>query len=80
MAQERSGRRPSSLVMRTVMLGEKRTTVRLERAMWEALEEISRRQDRSMNALLTHVFEQENWESSFAASLRSFVIRYYRGQ
>lgn len=78
MKQLRRGDKRSSLRLRTVSLAGRRTTVRLEAAMWDALQEIAERKGNSLNELLTHIERTANHESSFAASLRSYAIRFFR--
>ncbi len=68
---------PSSLVNRNVTINGHRTSVRLERKMWEALEEIARREGRSINDICSQV-EGSRQESTLTAGLRVFLLSYYR--
>ena len=67
----------STLINRNVVVSGRRTSVRLEAAMWDALFEICRREGTTVNALCTRV-ERMRRESSFTSGLRSFIVGYYR--
>ncbi|WP_448206448.1 ribbon-helix-helix domain-containing protein [Azospirillum sp. sgz302134] len=64
----------------SITMGRHRTTVRLEPAIWEALNEIAAREGRTVNELCTEL--RERWHVSktrnFTASLRRFVLAYFR--
>lgn len=66
----------SSLVNRNVTVGGRRTSVRLEPAMWEALRHICRREKRSLNDLVTEV-DQGRTSSSLTAALRVYLLKYF---
>jgi predicted DNA-binding ribbon-helix-helix protein len=67
----------STLIIRNVTVGGRRTSVRLESAMWDALFEICRREDTTVNALLTWV-DRTRSESSLTSAIRSYTVLYYR--
>jgi predicted DNA-binding ribbon-helix-helix protein len=67
----------SSLVARNVMVGARRTSVRLEPSMWEALREICRREGKSINQLVTEI-DQRRAASSLTAAIRVYLLSYYR--
>ena len=67
----------SSLINRNVIVKRHRTSVRLEPAMWDALAEIARREDHTINDICTRV-EMLRSESTFAAALRVFILGYFR--
>ena len=46
---------PSTLVSRNVRIAGRRTSVRLEREMWDALTDISKRENLGFNQLCTYV-------------------------
>jgi predicted DNA-binding ribbon-helix-helix protein len=71
-------RRSSTLVMRNVRVGPRRTSLRLENAVWEALHDIARREGMALNRLLTRIAALQS-ESSFTASVRVYALGYYRG-
>ena len=67
----------SSLVNRNVVVNGKRTSVRLEPAMWDALVEIGRREDRTVHEISSEV-DRDRPESSRPASLRVHTMSYFR--
>ena len=64
--------------MRNVRVGTRRTSLRLETAVWDALHDVARREGMPLNRLLTRIAGAQS-ESSFTASVRVFVLGYYRG-
>ncbi|WP_084536340.1 ribbon-helix-helix domain-containing protein [Azospirillum halopraeferens] len=86
-AQERAVANPqgvSPLATRTVQIGGTAQVVRLEPSYWEALDEISRREGRSVEDLCTELKERLDKHArrrppvSLANALRVFVVGYYR--
>ena len=67
----------STLVSRNIIVSGHRTSMRLERAMWEALFEVCRRERNTIHAICTHVDETRH-ESSLTAALRVFIVTYFR--
>ncbi len=67
----------TTLFTRNVVVSGRRTSMRLEPAMWEALEEISRREGRTIHDLCTMINAARN-ESSLTAATRVFIVSYYR--
>jgi len=68
----------STLVNRNIMVGGKRTSVRLEPEMWTALLDIARREGQTIHALATRVAETKKPETSLTAAIRVFCLAYYR--
>ena len=66
----------STLVNRNVTVGDRRTSMRLERAMWDALHEICRREGKGLNELVTDIDAQRT-ESSLTAAIRVYLLRYF---
>jgi predicted DNA-binding ribbon-helix-helix protein len=54
-----------------------RTSMRLELEMWDALEDISMREGRTLNEICGLVHRRRH-ETSFTASMRVFIVAYYR--
>lgn len=69
----------SELVSKNVRIDGRRTSVRLEREMWEALEDICEREDLGLNDLCSFVATTHR-SGGFTSSLRVFIMNYYRGQ
>lgn len=62
---------------RNVTIGDKRTSLRLERPMWEALDEICMRENLSIHELSSMVGQQRRG-SSLTAAMRVFALTYFR--
>ncbi len=67
----------SSLVNRNVTIGRRRTSLRLEPAMWDALEEICRREEMNQHELCERIDERRR-ASSLTAAIRVFIVNYFR--
>jgi len=68
---------PSSLVIRNIVVGGRRTSVRLEPVMWEALKDIARRQEVTVHDLVTEIDRQREG-SSLTAAIRIHIVDFYR--
>lgn len=62
---------------RNIKLQGKRTSLRLEPAMWDALEEISRREGRTIHDICAAI-EDRRLQSTRTAAVRVFILRYFR--
>jgi predicted DNA-binding ribbon-helix-helix protein len=69
--------RSSTLVNRNVTIRGRRTSLRLEPAMWDALQEIAQREGTSVHELCTKV-DLERRESTLTAAIRVYILAYYR--
>lgn len=67
----------STLRSGNVTVAGRRTSIRLEPAMWQALREISVREGKTMHALVTEI-EQGRAQSSLTAAIRVFLLDYFR--
>ncbi len=67
----------STLIIRNVQLPSKRTSLRLERSMWDALEEICRREDCSLGELAERINGRRR-ESTLTAAMRVYALSYFR--
>lgn len=72
-------RKMSSLILRNVRINGRRTSVRLEREMWEALQEICVREGSNLNLICNQVADR-NGERGLTSGLRVFIVNYYRGR
>jgi len=68
----------STLVNRNVHIRSRRTSLRLEPAMWDALEEICGREGMTEHELCTRI-DGLDIASSLTASVRVFIVTYFRG-
>ena len=67
----------STLANRNVRIGQRRTSLRLEPAMWDALDEICRREGLTRHQLCTRI-DRHGRASTLTAAVRVFVVGYYR--
>jgi predicted DNA-binding ribbon-helix-helix protein len=67
----------STLVNRNVTVSGHRTSMRLEPAMWEALEEICRRETMTVHEVCSLV-DSRRTQSSLTAAMRVFILGYFR--
>lgn len=65
------------LAVRNIVIAGRRTSVRLEADMWQALCDIARRHDASVNDICTLISKRRGG-SSLTAALRAFALRYFR--
>jgi predicted DNA-binding ribbon-helix-helix protein len=68
---------PSTLINRNVTVMGRRTSVRLEQPMWDALEEMCRRERKVLNQVVTEI-EQDRQESSLTAAIRVTIMLYFK--
>src|ERR1700753_2041919 len=68
---------PSWLVIRNFVVAGHRTSVRLEPAMWDALQDITRRQQVTIHDLVT-IIDRERTASSLTAAIRVYIVDFYR--
>ena len=67
----------SSLVIHNVVVGDHRTSVRLEPVMWDALHDIARRLRVTMHDLVTDI-DRARTASSLTAAIRVYIVDFYR--
>ena len=63
------------LVSRNVFLGRRRTSMRLEPEMWEALVEIAAAEGMTLHELVAHIATQRG--ANLTSAVRCFVITHY---
>lgn len=68
----------SILQSKNVRIHKRRTSVRLEPKMWNALNEIAALEGCSIHDLCGAVHDLKEPEASFTAALRVFMMEYYR--
>lgn len=68
---------PSTLVNRNVTVNGHRTSMRLEPAMWDALEDLCRRESLTIHRVCSLV-DARRRESSLTAAIRVFILAYFR--
>ncbi len=67
----------STLVNRNVTVEGHRTSIRLEPAMWEALFMVCKRENKSLNELVTTIARSRN-QSTLTAAIRVFLLTYFQ--
>lgn len=72
-----TNQKASSLVIRNIVVGNHRTSVRLEPVMWESLHEIARRQKITVNELVT-LIDRDRTASTLTAAIRVYIVDFYR--
>jgi predicted DNA-binding ribbon-helix-helix protein len=68
----------STLVSRNITVSGKRTSVRLEPAMWSALRDISRRERCTIHDLCSLIALRKKEKKSLTAAIRVFLMLYFR--
>ncbi len=67
----------STLVNKNVMVDGRRTSMRLEPEMWQALQDICRLENIKIGRICTMVNKRKG-ESSLTSAMRVFIISYFR--
>ncbi|HIF08959.1 MAG TPA: hypothetical protein EYQ81_03350 [Sneathiellales bacterium] len=65
------------VLSRNVRISGRRTSVRLEAPMWDALDDICDRERKSVNEIST-LAAQTQRDGGFTSALRVFILNYYR--
>ncbi|HLO49646.1 MAG TPA: ribbon-helix-helix domain-containing protein [Kamptonema sp.] len=73
-AQESRG----GLKARNVYIAGKRTSIRLEEEMWQALADVAERENIAKDDLLNLISEFKQPNSSFTSATRAFLLTYFR--
>ena len=71
-------KKSEALQCRTVYIGTRRTSVRIEPEMWDALNFIIHNENTTQGELLHLVFQSKKKSSSFSSAIRVFVMMYFR--
>ena len=69
----------SSLISRNVVIAGRRTSIRLEPALWEALRLVSRMEGKSINQLCTTIASHQQ-SGGFTSAVRVYIVRYLLGR
>jgi len=69
----------SRQVSRNVVVSGRRTSMRLESSLWEALEEIARLEGGSVNDLCCRI-DAHRGTMSLTGAVRAALVNYYRGR
>ena len=71
-----SRRSASTLVNRNVTVEGHRTSIRLEPAMWSALQQVCAREQRTLNELVTEI-ARDRRQSRLTAAIRVYLLYYF---
>lgn len=63
-------------VCRNARIGGRRTSIRMEPILWEALEDIAKREQKDITYLLS-LIDQRRDGAGLTSSVRAFIIAYY---
>lgn len=66
-----------SALSRNIKIKGRRTSVRLEVPMWDALDDICQREEKTLNEICADVSRRRR-EGGFTSALRVFILNYYR--
>jgi predicted DNA-binding ribbon-helix-helix protein len=67
----------SALVSRTIYIGDRRTSVRLHPAQWDALDEIAARQGKTLHDVLFAIDKQRD-KTSLSTAIRVYIVAFFR--
>lgn len=56
----------------------KRTSIRMEVCIWEALQTIAKREQCSTNELISLIYRSKNQKISLSSALRAFAVHYFQ--
>lgn len=68
----------STLVIRNVVVLGKRTSLRMEPEMWDALSDVAAREGYNVHDICTCIVERKPAAASLTAAIRVFLVNYYR--
>ena len=68
----------SSLVSRNITVSGRRTSVRLEQEMWNALKDIALRERCTIHDICSLIYVRKSRNTSLTAAIRVFLMLYYR--
>ena len=68
----------SSLISKNITICGRRTSIRLEPEMWDALEDVSNREKRTIHDIASYAYLRKKPITSLTAAIRVFLLTYYR--
>ena len=77
MASSGAWKDQPALICRNVTVSGRRTSLRMEPLLWDSLKDICEREDLTLNELCTQI-DSRRGEANLTASIRVFIISYYR--
>lgn len=73
-----AGGQKEYLLARNLYIRNRRTSIRLDKEMWDAFEELCERENVNMNTVCTHLDQTKPASATLSAAVRSFLLNYYR--
>ena len=67
----------TALICRNVTVSGRRTSIRMEQVMWTSLTDICRREERSINEIISMI-DEKRADTDLTAAIRVFLICYFR--
>ncbi len=67
-----------AVVSRSVAIGGRRASLRLEAVIWDGLKEIAQREGKVLEALCAEIHDTRTEGIPFATSVRVYVLNYFR--
>jgi predicted DNA-binding ribbon-helix-helix protein len=68
----------SSLVVKSIRIHRRRTSVRLEPEMWQALYEVAAMEGLTIHDICARVDDTRSPKGTFSSALRVYLLRWYR--
>jgi predicted DNA-binding ribbon-helix-helix protein len=68
----------SAVISQNIIIGSRRTSLRLSKETLDALHEITTREGMTLNALCTRVAKTKSLNKNLTEALRSYVLSYFR--
>jgi len=71
-------RRALGMIQRNITLANRKTTVRLEAATWEALTTIAELENQTITQIINAIDRRRQLNTTLSSSIRVFVLCYFR--
>lgn len=70
---------PPSVVPRSIRVGPRRTSLRLEPIMWDALADIAKERRSTIDDVITEISRSYE-ETNLPAAVRVYIVKFYRAK
>jgi len=65
---------------RNIYLGPRRTSLRLEAVMWDALADIAQDQDKTVDDIILELSRERPHDLNLSAAIRVYIVEFYRAR
>jgi len=65
---------------RNIYLGPRKTSLRLEAVMWEALADIAQDQDKTVDDVILDLSRERPKDLNLSAAIRVYIVEFYRAR